>query len=81
MACADGAGGHYAGVLRGDDLAAWRPGYEAPLRLTYGRYEVAKCGPWSQGPVFLQSLALLAGCDLDHVEPDSAEFVHLVTEA
>lgn len=80
-ACADGAGGHYAGVLRGDDLAAWRPTYEVPLRLTYGRYEVAKCGPWSQGPVFLQGLALLAGCDLDHVEPDSAEFVHLVTEA
>ena len=64
-----------------DDLAAWRPAYEAPLRLAYGRYEVAKCGPWSQGPVFLQSLALLAGCDLDHVEPDSAEFVHLLAEA
>jgi gamma-glutamyltranspeptidase/glutathione hydrolase len=81
VACADGAGGHYAGVLRGDDLSAWRPSYEPPLRLTYGSYEVAKCGPWSQGPVFLQSLALLAGCDLDHVEADSAYFVHLLTEA
>ena len=50
VACADGAGGHYAGVLRGDDLAAWRPGYEAPLRLAYGRYEVAQVRTVVAGP-------------------------------
>jgi gamma-glutamyltranspeptidase/glutathione hydrolase len=80
-ACGDGIGGHYAGVLRGSDLAAWRPGYEPTVTFSYRGHEAHKCGPWSQGPVFLQSLALLAGFDLDDVGPDSAEFVHLVTEA
>ena len=75
-------GGHYAGVLRGDDLAGWRPAYEAPLRLpAVGRYDVAKCGPWSQGPVLLQTLALLDGLRSRRLDPDGADFVHLVTEA
>jgi gamma-glutamyltranspeptidase/glutathione hydrolase len=77
----DGMGRHYPGVMRGSDLAAWQPVYETPVSLDYGRYEVFKCGPWSQGPVLLQSLALLRGADLDSVSPDSADFVHLVTEA
>jgi gamma-glutamyltranspeptidase/glutathione hydrolase len=77
----DGMGGHYPGVLRGADLAGWQAGYEPTIRFTYRGHEVHKCGPWSQGPVFLQSLALLAGFDLDDVGPDSADFVHLVTEA
>jgi len=42
---------------------------------------VLKCGPWSQGPVQLQTLALLAGFDLATLGPCSAEFVHLVVEA
>ncbi len=76
----DGAGRNYAGVLRGDDLAAWSPGYEAPVCLDVGGVEVNKCGPWSQGPVALQALALLDGMDVD-VDPTSAAFVHVVTEA
>lgn len=80
-ATADGIGGHYAGVLRGDDLAAWRPAYEAPVTLDYQGVEVAKCGPWSQGPVALQVLALLAGFDLGALSPSSSAYVHLVTEA
>jgi gamma-glutamyltranspeptidase/glutathione hydrolase len=30
----------------------------------FGAYEIHKCGPWTQGPVFLQQLALLKGFDL-----------------
>ena len=37
---------------------------EEPLRATYRGVEVLKCGPWSQGPVFLQQLKLLEGFDL-----------------
>ena len=83
--CSDAMGGHYAGVLRGDDLAGWRPAYEAPVRYAYqagGRtYDVYKCGPWSQGPVMLQTLALLDGLDLEGLDPDGADFVHLLSEA
>jgi gamma-glutamyltranspeptidase/glutathione hydrolase len=42
---------------------------------------VAKTGPWGQGPVLLQSLALLQGCDLAGLDPAGAAFIHLVVEA
>ncbi len=42
---------------------------------------MCKTGPWGQGPVFLQQLALLSGYDLSAMGPGSAEFVHTVTEA
>ena len=41
---------------------------------------MCKTGPWGQGPVFLQQLALLDGFDLTTWAPGSAEFIHTVTE-
>jgi gamma-glutamyltranspeptidase/glutathione hydrolase len=46
----------------------------------YRGLEVCKCGPWSQGPVFLQQLTLLEGFDLPALGHNSAEYVHLWTE-
>src|SRR6185437_388820 len=46
----------------------------------YGRYTVCKPGPWAQGPVMLQQLALLKGFDLDSLDPTSADFVHILVE-
>jgi gamma-glutamyltranspeptidase/glutathione hydrolase len=46
----------------------------------YQGYTVAKGGPWSQGPVFLQQLALLQGFDLDDLDPLRPDFVHVVVE-
>ncbi|MQA84774.1 MAG: gamma-glutamyltransferase family protein [Streptosporangiales bacterium] len=69
-----------AGVLTGDDLAAWTTPVEPPASLSYREYEVFKTGPWGQGPVFLQQLALLSGFDLDSTGPDDPEFVHTVVE-
>src|SRR5690606_21381437 len=62
-------------------MAGWRATYEAPLTFDYRGLTVAKTGPWGQGPVFLQQLALLAGYDLDGLPTDSPDFVHLVIEA
>jgi gamma-glutamyltranspeptidase/glutathione hydrolase len=47
----------------------------------YGRYTVCKTGPWGQGPVFLQQLALLSGVDLDAMGHLSADYLHTVIEA
>ncbi|MGL4243559.1 MAG: gamma-glutamyltransferase family protein, partial [Beijerinckiaceae bacterium] len=44
-------------------------------------FEVFKCGPWSQGPLFLQTLKILENFDLAAMGPASADFVHTVTEA
>ena len=74
----DGSGRRYAGLLTGDDLAAFRPTREAPAQMTFRDWTVFKTGPWGQGPVLLQQLALFDGLDLT---PGTAEFVHLVTEA
>ena len=77
----DGTGERHRGLLTGHDLATWRARLEAPTTYRYGDLEVCKTGPWGQGPVFLQQLALLEGYDLAAFEPGSAEFIHTVTEA
>ncbi|MGC8477034.1 MAG: gamma-glutamyltransferase family protein [Acetobacteraceae bacterium] len=77
----DVSGHRHRGLLTGADMAGWEAGIEAPLRFDYHGHQLLKCGPWSQGPVLLQQLALLAGFDLGALDPTGAEFVHLVTEA
>ena len=76
----DTSGQCHRGVLTADDMARWTPRVEAPLTYDYGRYTVCKTGPWGQGPVMLQQLALLKGFDLDGLDPPSADFIHLQVE-
>lgn len=77
----DSSGERHRGILTAQDLAGWQAGYEAPLTYDFQGYTVCKGGPWSQGPVFLQQLALLKGFDLAAMDPAGPEFVHVVTEA
>jgi gamma-glutamyltranspeptidase/glutathione hydrolase len=77
----DSSGRRHKGVLAADDMAGWRASFEAPLTYDYKGFTVAKFGPWCQGPVFLQQLALLAGYDIDRMNPTGPDFVHLVAEA
>jgi len=77
----DTTGERNAGLLRYEDMAAWEARYEEPLTLGFDRYTVAKFGPWSQGPVLLQQLALLRHAGLHSHAPDSPEWVHRVVEA
>lgn len=77
----DTSGNHNKALLTGEDMAGWQATYEAPLTYDYKNYTVCKTGPWGQGPVLLQQLALLKGFDLDSLDENSPEFVHLVTEA
>src|SRR6202045_236241 len=76
----DVSGRRHGGLLTGDDMARWEAPVEVPLTLDYHGYTVAKGGPWSQGPVLLQQLALLQGFDLDDLDPFGADFVHTVVE-
>jgi len=77
----DATGRRNRGLLTADDLAAWQPTAEPPASLDYGRYTVCKPGPWSQGPVFLQQLAILEPMDLSSLGLDSAAYIHAVAEA
>ena len=76
----DASGRRHHGLLTADDLARWEAPVEDPVTFDYHGWTVAKGGAWSQGPVLLQTLALLQGFDLDDLDPLGPDFVHLVVE-
>ncbi|MEW2527753.1 gamma-glutamyltransferase [Streptomyces sp. NPDC047071] len=73
----DTSGKRHPGTLTAADLAGWSATYEDPVTYDWRGWTLCKAGPWSQGPAFLQQLALL---------PDelpaygSADYVHLLVE-
>jgi gamma-glutamyltranspeptidase/glutathione hydrolase len=77
----DASGRAHRGLIDAADFAEYRTGVEAPVTLRYRGIDVYKCPPWSQGPVFLQQLALLEGLDLAAMGHNSARYVHTVVEA
>jgi gamma-glutamyltranspeptidase/glutathione hydrolase len=77
----DTTGSDHAGLLRYEDMAGWRPMVEAPLTVEFGRYTLAKCGFWSQGPAFLQQIGMLRHADLAQHAPHTEGFVHRIAEA
>jgi len=76
----DTSGRRHRGVLTADDMAKWQATVEAPISYDYGRYTVLKAGPWTQGLVTLQQLALLKGFNLDGLDPAGPDFIHLQVE-
>jgi gamma-glutamyltranspeptidase/glutathione hydrolase len=67
-----------AGLMTGDDLAGFAATLEEPTSFASGGWTVFKTGPWGQGPVFLQQLALLEGFELGSFL--GIEHVHTVLE-
>src|SRR4029078_3662866 len=68
-------------LLAADDFARWSATIEDPVAYDYHGYTMLKCGAWSQGPVFLQQLALLRGFDVGAMDPFGTDFVHTVVES
>ncbi|HVN27298.1 MAG TPA: gamma-glutamyltransferase family protein [Candidatus Binataceae bacterium] len=69
------------GLLQASDLAAFKTRIETPVSASYRGTTVYKCGPWSQGPVFLQQLKLLEGFDLGAMRHNSPDYIHTVIES
>ena len=69
------------GLLSAEDLAEFRVGIEAPVRLDFEGVEVYACGPWCQGPALPQALSLLRAEELRDMGHNSADYVHSVVEA
>ena len=76
----DSSGEAHAGVMTGADLAAWSASYEPPVTQTFRGFEVAKTDLWGQGPVLLQSLAMLDRVSDEVLDPSTGEGAHLATE-
>lgn len=73
----DTSGERHSGTLTAADLAGWSAAYEAPATYDWRGWTLCKAGPWSQGPVLLQQLALLPS---ELPRYGSAEYVHLLIE-
>ena len=68
------------GLLRYEDMAAFRIKPEEPASTVYRGYKVYKPGFWSQGPVLLEALNMLEGDDLAGLGYNTAEYLHKVVE-
>lgn len=77
----DASGVRRKGVLTADDMARWEASYEAPVSRDHRGWTVHKTGPWGQGPMLLQALAILDGFDLAALDPNGPELAHLTVEA
>lgn len=73
----DTSGERHTGTLTAADLASWSASYEAPATYDWRGWTLCKAGPWSQGPVLLQQLALLPP---ELPRYGSADYVHLLIE-
>jgi gamma-glutamyltranspeptidase / glutathione hydrolase len=69
------------GLLRASDLADYRAQLEAPLRVTFAGREILGQSVWTQGPVLMQALGMLAAFDLRALGHNSAAYIHVVAEA
>ena len=76
----DASGRAHAGLLSADDLARYEGAVEEPVSADYRGARVWKCGPWTQGPVFLQQLRLLEGFELAALGHNSADALHAIAE-
>ena len=68
--------------MTAQDLANYKVKLRDPVRVTYRGYEIVSMPPPSSGGVHLgQILNILENFDLKDMEPNSVDFIHLVTEA
>lgn len=73
------------GLLTAEDMANYRGRVETPATLSFdtrhGSYQIFKTGFWGQGPVLLQTLALLQDYDLEAMGHNSSAYIHTIIEA
>ncbi|GAB3273650.1 gamma-glutamyltransferase family protein [Arthrobacter pigmenti] len=74
-------GSDHAAVIQQSDFAAAVAGFEPVTSIEFRGVTVAKTGPWGQGPVLLQALAILEGFDDVDIDPSTARGAHTVLEA
>ena len=69
------------GLFTYEDLANYHGKWEEPLVARYKNYEFYTNSTWNQGPVIVQMLNILDNFDLKALGHNSAEYVHVVSQA
>ncbi len=75
-AVSDETGATRTALLSFEDIAEWHATVETPISYNYKGLDVHKCPPWTQGPTFVQHLALLDGIDLKAMGHNTGEYLH-----
>jgi gamma-glutamyltranspeptidase / glutathione hydrolase len=69
------------GLLRYEDMAAFKLQPEEPVSTTFHGYTVYKPGFWTQGPTMIEALNILDGYNLAAMKLNSADYIHTLAEA
>ncbi|HEY4200808.1 MAG TPA: gamma-glutamyltransferase [Devosiaceae bacterium] len=68
------------GWMRYEDLAEFHSEVEKPLSVNYGGADIFTCGPWCQGPLLGQTMAMLDGIDVKAMGHNSPAYIHHLVE-
>lgn len=77
----DASGVTHKGLLAYEDFAEWHAQVEQPVSINYEGLDIHKCSTWTQGPLFLQQLAILQTLDLPALGHNSADYLHAWIES
>jgi gamma-glutamyltranspeptidase/glutathione hydrolase len=69
------------GLLTNEDMSNYSPEWVTPVSTNYRGYDVWELPPNGQGIAALQILNILENYDISSMKLDSAEYIHLFTEA
>ena len=69
------------GLLTNEDMSNYSPEWVTPVSTNYRGYDVWELPPNGQGIAALQILNILENYDISSMTLDSAEYIHLFTEA
>lgn len=69
------------GLLAHDDLAGYEPEWQTPVAVNYRGFAIKTCPPNCEGFQILQTLKLLESTDLRSLGHNSADYIHLLSEA
>lgn len=69
------------GLLAYDDFAEFAVRIEEPVSARFRDDTIVTCGPWCQGPMVAQTLQTLEDDDLATLGHNSADYIHLVSQA
>jgi len=69
------------GLLRYEDMAAFKLEVEDAVEGTYRGYHVYKPGFWTQGPAMIEALNIIEGFDPRSAPLNSADYIHRTVEA
>ena len=76
----DASGTAHPALLTEQDFQAYDVRFEDAPSVSYRGIEVHKCGPWTQGPVLLQSLKLAERAEPRKMGHNSTAYIHFITE-